>query len=81
MHEVEVMTLKDFLIISTAQADKQEDDWDKVANIMATVINYGGMGNPDPVKPQDLFNLRKYNEDVIRAVTSWDDVEDLLNKM
>ena len=81
MHEVEVMTLKDFLIISTAQADKQEDDWDKVANIMATVINFAGMGNPDPVKPQDLFNLRKYNEDVIRAVTSWDDVEDLLNKM
>lgn len=67
--------------MSTADSDREEDEWDRVANIMATVINFAGMGTKEPVSPQDLFSLRKYEEDSIKVITSLEDVKELLEQM
>lgn len=75
------MTLKEFLIISTANADKEEDSFEKLAYIMSTIINFGGMGSSDPIDPKDIFKLRKHEEEKLKVIESWEDVKELLEQM
>ena len=75
------MTLKEFILISTAYADKEEDSFEKLAYVLSAIINFGGMGSADPVSHQDIFKLRKYEEDKLKIIESWEDVNELLEEM
>jgi len=75
------MTLNQFLVISAAHDDREEDEWDRTANIMASVMNFAGLGASDPISPQDIFELRKYQEEKIVPISSWDEARELISEM
>lgn len=75
------MTLKDFQLITTAYLEREEDEWDRTAHIMSAVVNYAGMGVSEPIQAQDIFDLRKYQDDSVRPITSWEELKDMIEKM
>lgn len=75
------MTLKEFTLISTAYANKEEDSFEKLAYIISTIINYSGIGSSDPIDPKDVFKLRKHEEEKLKVIESWEDVKELLEQM
>lgn len=75
------MTLKDFLLITTAYSDRQEDEWERTAHLMSAVINYGGMGVTEPIQAQEIFGLRKHQEGKVEPITSWEEAMELIESM
>lgn len=80
-NEVEKMTLVQFLIIASAYEDRQEDEWERTAHLMSAVINYGGMGVSEPIKAEDIFNLRKHQDESKKPITTWDELKEMLEEM
>jgi len=75
------MTLKEFLLITTAYSDRQEDEWERTAHLMSAVINYGGMGVTEPIQAQEIFDLRKHQEGKVEPITSWEEAMELIESM
>lgn len=81
LHEVEVMTLKDVLLVMQAERQKQEEKWDIARHLMATVMNFSGIGTRDPVSPLDIMALAMDEEDRITPITSIEEALELIENM
>ena len=75
------MTLTEFLLLTTAYSDRQEDEWERTAHIMSAVMNFSGMGLKEPIAANEIFSLRKHQEDVLKPITSWEEARELIDIM
>ncbi len=75
------MTLNEFLLVSTAWREQEEEHWDRTAHIMGAIINYGGLGATEPIQAEEIFNLRKHQEHTVSPITSWEEALELIDSM
>lgn len=75
------MTLAEYAIVSNAYDLRNEDEWERTAHIVTAVMNFSGMGASDPVSPDKLYELRKYEGDLIRPITSEEEARELIERM
>lgn len=81
LSEVEGMTLKDAVLITSAGRLKEEDEWDRTRNLMAAVMNFSGFAVEDSVHPADLVPLSIDRLNEPPQVKSADDALELLKEM
>lgn len=57
---------------------RDEEEWDRVRNLMAVVINHAGLGSRTPVTGPGLIALEKDKVFVKKAITTTEEAYELL---
>lgn len=55
--EIKALYLRDFNLMLTGYYKRREHELNQMRHIMWSVINYGGMGVTNPVRPEDIWPL------------------------
>lgn len=68
--EVKALYLRDFNLMLTGYFRRKEIEDNRMRHIVWSVMQFGGMGNPDPISPQNIWPLSMDKEAEKRMITS-----------
>lgn len=78
--EVNALTLREFAQMQAGYLRREEKITNLARNLMATVINFGGLGTKTPVTAATIWPLNLDKEDQKRMITTLQQAMDLLKE-
>jgi hypothetical protein len=78
--QVRCTTYKEFNLLLTGYYRRQEQEWNRTRHLMAFIMNYGGMGSTEYIRPEDLYPLQMDRENEKRMITTAAQAAELLRE-